>query len=128
MVVGVRVGDAKADRYFVQERDGSVRPPDCREIVPQAEDELISPGAQSVAGKEGAIGSTFGIRAHDQQPLSRVALAVDPVELDGQSRGWPAVDCIEYVRGEASRHWQCLLIGPGVTAYAPRRMARVSRP
>src|SRR5688572_29405017 len=86
MVVGVRIRDAKADGYSVQKWDRRVRPPDRSEIVSQAEDELVDPGAQRVAGQEGTVGSTLGIGAHHVQSLSVVALGVDAVELDGQSK------------------------------------------
>jgi hypothetical protein len=128
MVVGVRVRDSEADGNFTQEWDRSIRSPDRREIVAQAEDELVYSGAQSVPGQEGTIGSAFGIGAHDVQPLSCIGLRVDPVELDGHSCRWAAMNCVEHVRGEASSHRQRLLIGLAVGAYAPRRIARVSRP
>ena len=61
------------------------------------------------------------------QALTRVALGVDPIELDGHPCRRAAMDRIEYVRGEASSHRQHLLIEPVVAAYL-RRMASASRP
>src|SRR5215211_7624530 len=92
MVIGVRVRDAKADGYLVQEQDCSVRPPDRREIVAQAKDEFVDPGTQCIPGQEGSIGSALGIRAHDLQPLSCVALGVDSIELNRHSSGRSAMD------------------------------------
>src|SRR5215217_2594524 len=128
MVVGVRVGNAEADGHLVQEWDWGVRPPDRREIVTQAEDELVDTGAQGIPSQEGTIGSSFGIGAQDVQALTRVALGVDPIELDGHACRRAAMNGIENVRGEASSHRQYLLIERVTAAYPRRRMARVSRP
>src|SRR5215217_9183663 len=95
MVVGVRVRNAEADRHLTQEWDRSVRPPHRREIVAQAEDELVDSGVQSVPRQEGTIGSALSVGAHEVQPLTRVALGIDPVELDGHPRRWAAMNCIE---------------------------------
>ena len=128
MVVGVRIRHAEADGYLAQEWDRSVRSPDRREIIAQAEDELVDTGAQGVASQEGTIGSALGVGAHDVQALTRVSLGVDSIELDGQPCRRAAMNRIEYVRGEASSHRQLLLIELVVAAYRPRRMASVSRP
>src|SRR5215208_7292309 len=127
MVVGVRVRNAEADGHFAQEWDRSICSPDRREVIAQPEDELVDSGAQGVAGQERTIGSTFGIGAYDVQPLARVALGVDPVQLDCHPCRWAAMNRVEHVRGEASRHRQRLLIGLEIAAYSTRRMARVSR-
>lgn len=127
MVVGVWIRNAEADGNLAQEWDRSVRSPDGREIIAEAEDELVDTGAQGVPSQEGTIGSALGIGAHDVQALTRVALGVDPIELDGHACRRAAMNQIEYVRGEASSHRQHLLIELAVAAYL-RRMASVRRP
>ena len=104
MVVGVRIGNAEADWNLAQEWDRSVCSPDRREIIAQAEDQLVDTGEQGVPGQKGTIGSTFGISAHDVQALSLFALGVDPIELDSHSCRRAAVNRVEYVCGEASSH------------------------
>ena len=127
MVVSVRIRHAEADGHLAQEWNRSVRSPDRREIIAQAEDELVDTWAQGVPGQEGAIGSALGVGAHDVQALTRVSLGVDSIELDGHSCRRAAMNRIEYVRSQASSHRQHLLIEFAVAAYL-RRMARVNRP
>ena len=127
MVVSVRIRYAEADGHLAQEWDRSVRSPDRREVIAQAEDEFVDTGAQGVPSQEGTIGSAFGVGAHDVQALTRVALRVDPIEFYSHPCRRAAMNRIEYVRGEASSHRQHLLIELVVAAYL-RRMASVSRP